>query len=100
MGKLQTPTTLGVQRTISIEQSSEGSTFGPTSRLNISMPNVHLVFFITVALLSVFMLSLLLYGISYLRKIYNSKQRIKTPDLQFKNTGNSQYEYVDFPRHM
>lgn len=100
MGKSQAPTTLGVQRTFSMEQSSEGSTFGQTSPSNISMHYGKVVFYVTVALLSVCMISLLMYGISYLRKMNTSKHRIKTLDHQFKNTGNSLYECVDFPHHI
>lgn len=100
IGKSQAPTTLGVQRTISMEKSSEGLAFGPTSPSNISMHGGKVVFYITIALLSVCMISLLMYGISYLRKMNTSKHRIKTPDHQFKNTGNSLYECVDFPNHM
>lgn len=83
-----------------MEQSSEGSTFGQTSPSNISMHYGKVVFYITVALLSVCMISLLMFGISYLRKMNTSKHRIKTLDHQFKNTDNSLYECVDFPHHM
>lgn len=83
-----------------MEKSSEGLAFGPTSPSNISMHNGKVVFYITVALLSVCMISLLMYGISYLRKMNTSKHRTKTPDHQFKNNGNSLYECVDFPHHM
>lgn len=100
IAKSQAPTTLGVQRTISMERSSEGLAFGPTAPSNISMHGGKVVFYITIALLSVCMISLLMYGISYLRKMNTSKHRIKTPDHQFKNTGNSLYECVDFPNHM
>lgn len=63
-------------------------------------PPTFLVFYTTVALISLFVFFSLIYFLSYLRKMFISRQKRKTSDPQFTNKSNSLYECVEFPHHM
>nr|XP_011452067.2 scavenger receptor class F member 1-like [Crassostrea gigas] len=63
-------------------------------------PPTFLVFYTTVALISLFVFFSLIYLLSYLRKMFISRQKRKTSDPQFTNKSNSLYECVEFPHHM
>lgn len=63
-------------------------------------PPTFLVFYITVALISLFVFFSLIYFLSYLRKMCISRQKSKTSDPQITNKSNSLYECVEFPHHM
>lgn len=99
--KSQTTSTWGSKTTSTVGHPLDGSTktgSAPTpSTFSKSAP---LLFYTTLALISVFVISFLIYIFSYLRKFVISKREIKTSDLQIKNTGNSLYECVDFRHHM
>lgn len=99
--KSQTTSTWGSKTTSTVGHPLDGSTktgSAPTpSTFSKSAP---LLFYTTLALISVFVISFLIYIFSYLRKFVISKREIKTSDLQIKNTGSSLYECVDFRHHM
>lgn len=63
-------------------------------------PPTFLVFYTTVALISLFVFFSLIYFLSYLRKMFISRQNIKSSDPQLTNKSNSLYECVEFPHHM
>lgn len=89
------------QTTITERQPLEKSTkTGPAPTKSTFSKSASLLFYVTLALISVFVISFLIYIFSYLRKFVISKREIKSSDLQIKNTGNSIYECVDFRQHM
>lgn len=81
-------------------ESSTHTTSIKTRPSPISTSSISLVFYITVVLISVFVISFLIYGINYLRNICISKQKVITFLPQTRNADNSLYECVDFPHHM
>lgn len=81
-------------------ESSTHTTSIKTRPSPISTSSISLVFYITVVLISVFVISFLIYGINYLRNICISKQKLISSVTQTKNADNSLYECVDFPHHM
>lgn len=81
-------------------ESSTHTTSIKTRPSPISTSSISLVFYITVVLISVFVISFLIYGINYLRNICISKQKVITSLPQTRNADNSLYECVDFPHHM
>lgn len=81
-------------------ESSTHTTSIKTRPSPISTSSISLVFYITVVLISVFVISFLIYGINYLRNICISKQKVISSVTQTKNADNSLYECVDFPHHM
>lgn len=91
----------GSQTTITERQPLEKSTkTGPAPTKSTFSKSASLLFYVTLALISVFVISFLIYIFSYLRKFVISKREIKSSDLQIKNTGDSLYECVDFRQHM
>lgn len=98
---LQTASAGGSQTTITERQPLEKSTkTGSAPTKSTFSKSASLLFYVTLALISVFVISFLIYIFSYLRKFVISKREINTSDLQIKNTGNSLYECVDFRQHM
>lgn len=87
LGKQQRPTTGAITQ----NQSLKESTVGPFS--------ISTVVKITIVLISVFVISFLIYGLSYLRKVFTSRQNNKL-NLQYNANNNSTYECVEFPHHM
>lgn len=84
--------------------SNKTKSFTRTTIMNshappISRSSISLVFYTTVVLISIFVISFLIYGINYLRKNCISKRNIIASVPQTKN-GNSLYESVDFPHYM
>lgn len=82
------------------ESSSHTTIIKTSSSSPISTSSISLVFYTTVVLISVFVISFLIYGFNYVRKICISKQKILTSVPQTKNADNSLYECVDFPHYM
>lgn len=98
---LQTASAGGSQTTITERQPLEKSTkTGSAPTKSTFSKSASLLFYVTLALISVFVISFLIYIFSYVHKFVISKREIKTSDLQIKNTSNSLYECVDFRQHM
>lgn len=94
LGKSQRPTIDAITQNQSLKESTEsGSTpsIGPFS--------ISTVVKITIVLISVFIISFLIYGLSYLRKVFTSRQNNKL-NIQYNANNNSTYECVEFPHHM
>lgn len=92
--KPQRPTTDAVTQNQSSKESTESGSppsIGPFS--------ISTVVNITIVLISVFVISFLMYGLSYLRKVFISRKNKKL-DLQYTTNNNSMYECVEFPHHM
>lgn len=66
---------------------------------SIGSPSVSKVFYTTVGLISVCVISFLTYGLLYMRKMFISRQKNETSEPQFKNASNV-YECADFPNHI
>lgn len=81
--------------------TTEGQPLDESTKIEpISTSNVLLVFYTTVSLISVFVISFFIYGLSFLRKTFISRRNNKPNDLHFNVNGNAVYECVDFPHHM
>lgn len=91
--KPQRPNTDAVTQNQSLKESTESGSpsIGPFS--------ISTVVNITIVLISVFVISFLMYGLSYLRKVFISRKNKKL-DLQYTTNNNSMYECVEFPHHM
>lgn len=94
MEKPQTPTTEAVSQDHSLKKSTESGSASP-----IGLFSIPTVVNITIVLISVFVISFLIYGLSYLRKVFTSRQNNKL-NIQYNANNNSAYECVDFPHHM
>lgn len=81
-------------------KSFNGTTIMYSHAPPISRSSISLVFYTTVVLISIFVISFLIYGINYLRKICISKRNIIASIPQTKSADNSLYESVDFPHYM
>lgn len=81
--------------------TTEGQPLDESTKIEpISTSNVLLVFYTTVSLISVFVISFFIYGLSFLRKTFISRRNNKPNDLHFNVNVNAVYECVDFPHHM
>lgn len=90
--KPQRPTTNAVtQNQKGSTQSGSASSVGPFS--------ISTVVNITIVLISIFVFTFLIYGLSYLRKVFITRKNKKL-DHQHTANNNSMYECVDFPHHM
>lgn len=94
MDKPLTPTTDAVTQDQSLKESTESYPASP-----IGLFSIPTVVNITIVLISVFVISFLIYGLSYLRKVFTSRQNNKL-NLQYSANNNAVYECVEFPRHM
>lgn len=92
--RMETPTTDAVTQDQSLKKSTESGSASP-----IGLFSIPTVVNITIVLISVFVISFLIYGLSYLRKVFTSRQNNKL-NLQYNANNNSTYECVDFPHHM
>lgn len=92
LGKPQRPATYpATQNQKGFTQSGPASSIGPFS--------ISTVVNITIVLISIFVFTCLIYGLSYLRKVFISRKNKKL-DHQYTANNNSMYECVDFPHHM
>lgn len=62
-------------------------------------PSTSIVFYTTVTLIFVFVSFAMFYGVSHLRKLISSRREAKKSNINFTETTNSPYEYVDTPRY-
>lgn len=77
-----------------IERTTETNTAGSTSTSPVTT-----VFYVTVTLISIFVIFALFYGVSILLKCMSSRRVTKESQsaFNFNETGNSLYECVEFP---
>lgn len=91
--KPHTPTTDAVTQNQSLKKSTESGS------PSIGLFSIPTVVNITIVLISVFVISFLIYGLSYLRKVFTSRQNNKL-NFQYSANNNGVYECVEFPHHM
>lgn len=92
--KSQEPSAWRFTKTITERQSENLTEASPAPVIDTYY--VTMVFYTTVALISVFVICSLIYGFSYLRKISNSREK----NITVTETGSSLYECVDFPHQI
>lgn len=91
--KPHTPTTDAVTQNQSLKKSTESGS------PSIGLFSIPTVVNITIVLISVFVILFLIYGLSYLRKVFTSRQNNKL-NFQYSANNNGLYECVEFPHHM
>lgn len=84
--------------TDAVTQNQKGSTQSGSAS-SVGLFSISTVVNITIVLISVFVFTFIIYGISYLRKVFVSRKNKKL-DHQYTANNNSMYECVEFPHHI